>query len=336
MEVIRLGMVGAGGMGNHHAREALRREDVQIVAYCDPSEQARQRMAQTLERFAPGATGYPSLEEMLEKEQLDAVVVTTPHTQHAQQVKDCLEAGLHVLVEKPMCTTARDARELMELSEKKGKVLAIAYQRHGEGKFITARRLLQEEGVIGEVQLVHVIIAQDCLDIFRPGVSWRADPSLSGGGHFMDTGSHINDIMLWTTGLEPAKVFAFINKYGTLVDVLTAVAVEFSNGAVGSLSYTSLSPEWREEFTFYGTEGVMRFGAEEPLRYQRKGGDIILPRITSRGRPPLQNFINAIQGKEPVQAPPLCGLRVAQLTEAVYTSAETGQVVEVKQLNPLH
>jgi predicted dehydrogenase len=318
-------MVGAGGMGNHHAREVARRDDARVVAFCDPSAAALDRMAATV---GGDAKPYNSLETMLGAGGLDAVVVTTPHTQHAEHVRTCLEAGLHVLVEKPMATTARDARELIALSEKTGKVLAIAYQRHGDGRFLRVRELLQG-GVIGEIRLIHVLIAQDCLDIFRPGASWRADPALSGGGHFMDTGSHINDILLWTTGLEPKRVHAFINPEGTLVDVLTAVTVEFTNGAVGTIAATSLSPEWREEFTFYGEKGVMRFGAAEPVRYQQRGGDVILPRSAEGGRPPLQNFVNAILKGEAVQAPPICGLRVAQLTEAVYASAASGQPAPV-------
>jgi predicted dehydrogenase len=321
MAGVRIGMVGAGGMGNHHAREAMKREDARVVAACDPSEAALERLAKSVGSDVPR---YPTLDAMLAAGGLDAVVVTTPHTQHADHVRACLQAGLHVLVEKPMATTARDARELIALAEKAGKVLAIAYQRHGDGRFIRARQLLRD-GIIGDIRLIHVIIAQDCLDIFRPGASWRADPALSGGGHFMDTGSHIIDILLWTTGLEPKRVQAFISKEGTLVDVVTAVAVEFTNGAVGTVAATSLSPEWREEFTYYGENGVMRFGAAEPLRYQQRDGDTVLPRAAEGGRPPLQNFLNAILQGEPVQAPPVCGLRVAQLTEAAYASAASGK-----------
>jgi predicted dehydrogenase len=321
---LRIGFLGAGGMGNHHARELLRREEARPVAVCDPSDAARERLLGTLGAAAESVKAFPDSPGMLASVRMDAVVITTPHTQHGEHVRAYLEAGLHVLVEKPMTTTAKDARELIALAEKYGKTLAIAYQRHGDGKFIKARELVQS-GAIGDVRLVHVIIAQDCLDIFLPGASWRADPALSGGGHFMDTGSHINDMLLWITGLEPKRVMAFINPEGTLVDVQTAVAVEFTNGAVGNLSYTSMSPEWREEFTFYGTEGVMRLGAGEPLRITRRGEDTILPRPAAGGKSPLQNFLEAIQGKAEVQAPPICGLRVAQLTEAAYKSAKSGR-----------
>lgn len=324
MTEIRIGMVGGGGMGNNHAREMVQIDRVRVAAMCDPSTEALDRLAATLGSAGQKAGRYSKLDSMLAQEVLDAAVITTPHTLHGDHVRACLRAGLHVLVEKPMATTSADARDFLSLAQKANRVLAIAYQRHGEGKFIKARQLLQE-GAIGEVRLVHLIIAQDCFRNFQPGASWRADPELSGGGHFMDTGSHVNDILLWTTGLEPRRVQAFIQQEGTLVDVLTAVAVEFTNGAVGSLAYTSLSPEWREEFTFYGTVGVMRFGAAEPLRVQRHGEDIILPMAPPGGQPPLPNFIDAIDGKAVVQAPPVCGLRVAQLSEAVYASARSGQ-----------
>jgi len=328
METLRIGMVGSGGMGGHHAQQIQQHPEAEVIAMCDTSQEALDRLTGLLGDADRNLGRYADLETMLVQEQLDAVVITTPHTRHTQDVRACLEAGLHVLVEKPMTTTAADARALIALSEDAGKVLAIAYQRHGEGKFIKVRQLV-DEGAIGAIRLVHTLIAQDCLSLFQPGASWRADPEFSGGGHFMDTGSHINDILLWTTGLEPRKVHAFINQEGTLVDVLTSVAVEFTNGAVGTLAYTSLSPEWREEFTFYGSEGVIRFGAAEPLLLHRRGEDIVLPPAAASGTSPLVNFIAAIQGKTAVQAPPLCGLRVAQLTEATYASARSGQPEQV-------
>ena len=324
MPQVRIGIIGAGGMGNHHTRELLHRPDTQILATCDTSEASMDRLVETMGPSAQNVHRYNSVDALLAKEKLDGVIIATPHTHHAEQVRACLKAGLHVLVEKPMATTAKDARDFIAWSEESKRILAIAYQRHGDGKFIKARELIQQ-GAIGDVRLVHVVIAQNCLDIFKPGASWRADPTLSGGGHFMDTGSHINDMMLWITGLEPKKVHAFINNEGTLVDVNSSLSVEFTNGAVGSMSYTSMSPEWREEFTFYGTEGMMRFGAAEPLCIHRYGEDIILPRTPGSGRPPAHNFIDAILGLAAVQAPPVCGLRVAQLTEAAYHSAKSGK-----------
>ena len=301
----------------------LQRDDAEIVAVCDPHEESLKRIEATLGPAGRDVPQYSEFGEMLGRESLEAVVIATPHTQHNDQVRACLDAGLHVLVEKPMATTVAAAREFVAAAERNERILAVAYQRHGLGKFIRARQLIAE-GAIGEVRFLNVLIAQNCLDAFEPGARWRGNPALSGGGHFIDTGSHINDIMLWTTGLEPKRVHAFISREGILVDVLTGVVVEFTNGAIGTLAFTALSPAWREEFTFYGTEGELRFGNPEPLRLHRNGEDIVLPGDAGQGKEPLHNFVEAIRKDAEVQAPPICGLRVAQLTEAVYKSAESG------------
>ena len=328
MSLLRIGIAGTGGMGGNHARILSARPDVELVALFDTDPVAMNRLEKSLGMAVQGLNHYASLESMIEEEKLDAIVIATPHTCHADRVRVSLKSGLHVLVEKPMATTTKDARDFIAYSEKANKVLSIACLRHGDGKFIKARELIKADA-IGDVRLIHVIIAQDCLRIFTPGASWRADPQLSGGGHFMDTGSHINDILLWTTGLEPETVHAFINSEGTLVDVNTAISVKFTNGAVGNLSYTSMSPEWREEFTFYGTKGVMRFGASESLLLNQKGKDIVLPLTPSKGQSPADNFVEAIHGREEVQAPAICGLRVVQLTEAAYKSGESGNPEKV-------
>jgi predicted dehydrogenase len=316
-------------MGIAHAREILRRPDAAVAAVCDVNDAALDRAAAQLY----GATAPPdgrarrftSLERMLGECELDAVVIATPHTQHAAHVQACLEAGRHVLCEKPMATTAADARAALDLASRKGLTLAIAYQRHGQTRYKKAHEIVAS-GQLGDVRLVTALIAQDCLHVFLPGRTWRGDPALSGGGHFMDTGSHIVDMMLWISGLEPATVYAQIDNFGTLVDVVTALTLRFTTGAAGTFAATSLSAEdLREEFHFYGTEGVLHLRSDA-LQYQRKGGDSIVPRIEGRDVRPVEDFIAAIRGEVPApQAPPIYGLRVAQVTEAAYKSARSGQ-----------
>jgi predicted dehydrogenase len=325
---LRFGIVGTGGMGIAHAREILLRPDATVAALCDTSEAAQERAVARLIGTRAGTAVPPcftSLERMLGEVALDAVVIATPHTQHTEHIHAALSAGKHVLCEKPMATTAADARAAMALAERQRRVLAIAYQRHGQAQYRQAHEVVAA-GTLGDLRLVTVLIAQDCLANFLPGASWRADPALSGGGHFMDTGSHIVDMMLWVSGLEPESVYARIDNHGTLVDVVTALTLTFTNGAIGTFAATSLSAEpWREEFSFYGTQGVMNIRADG-LRYQVKGGDTIIPRISGGDVRPVADFIAAINGQVPApQAPAIYGLRVAQVTEAAYKSARSGR-----------
>ena len=329
MDTLRFAVIGTGGVGGHRIRQIKNRSDSKVVAIADVSEEALKRQK---EQLGGDVATYTDWREMLRAEKdLDAAVVASPHTTHAEQVKACLERGLHVLVEKPMTTTAEDARMLTELARKQDKVLAIGYQRHGEARYRECRRILQE-GTIGELKLVTILIAQDCIWNFSKTPdgkyqTWRADPSLSGGGHLMDTGSHIVDMLLWLTGLEPKRVAGFTNNHGGDVDIFAAIAIEFTNGCLGTLATTAVAADgWREEFTFYGTEGMLTV-RDDGIRYQKQGGDLIWPKqFRDRGQDPLENFVDAIHGKGEVQAPPVCGLRVAQLTNTAYRSAASGQI----------
>lgn len=321
---LRFGVVGTGGMGSVHLQELHRRDDVQIVGLCDASVSALDRARGLLGARGDHVKTYTNLAQMLEDTELDAVVIATPHTEHTAQIITALRHGLHVLVEKPMATTAKDARAVLAEAEACNKVVAIAYQRHGEPRYQRAKEIVAS-GTIGDIRLITVLIAQDCLENFLPGRSWRADPALSGGGHFMDTGSHINDMMLWVSGLKPASVCAHIDRFGTLVDICTALSIRFDNGAVGTFAATALSPEWREEFSFYGTKGVLNI-RDGQMRLQIKGQEPVTIRGEGPEVRPVEDFIATIRGgKVEPQASALCGLRVAQISEAAYKSAETGR-----------
>lgn len=328
---LRFGIIGTGGMGSAHAREIAARDDARVVAACDVDEAAIERFLERVPALKGGdLTRFTEVAALASSGLCDAVVIATPHTQHDEHIRLCLDAGLHVLCEKPMATTAAGARASMEAAERNGKVLAIAYQRHGNPLYRRAHEVVQQ-GELGDIRLVTVLIAQDCLDIFRdPSRTWRADPALSGGGHFMDTGSHINDMMLYVSGLAPEQVFAQMDNYGTLVDVITALSIRFTNGACGTFAATSLSHEdWREEFSFYGSEGVLNI-RDGHLTLHKKGQDTRILRGSGRERRPVANFIQTIRGEvaEP-QAGPIYGLRVAQISEAAYKSSRSGQSVRV-------
>ena len=323
---VRFGIIGTGGMGSSHAREIAARDDARVVAACDINDAAIDRFLERVPALkGSDVTRFTDVGTLASAGICDAVVIATPHTQHDQHIRICLDAGLHVLCEKPMATTAAGARASMEAAERNGKVLAIAYQRHGNPLYRRAHEVVKN-GEIGDIRLVTVLIAQDCIEVFRdPSRTWRADPAMSGGGHFMDTGSHINDMRLYVSGLAPQQVFAQMDNYGTLVDVVTALSIRFTNGACGTFAATSLSQEnWREEFSFYGSEGVLNI-RDGQLTLHKKGQDTRILRGSGRESRPVANFMQVIAGEalEP-QAGPIYGLRVAQISEAAYKSSRSG------------
>ena len=167
---------------------------------------------------------------------------------------------------------------------------------------------------------------------------------MSGGGQLNDSGSHLVDVMLWTTGLAAESVFAHSETYGGEVDIDSAVSVRFTGGALGTLSIVGHSPIWREELSVWGSEGTLVYRNGQvlecgpgPWEYEM---DEVSGLSSSAGEDPYilknpgpdRNFVDAILGRDEVRVPPGCGLRVLELVEAAWRSIDLGRPVLVAEL----
>ncbi|MCE5258406.1 MAG: Gfo/Idh/MocA family oxidoreductase [Chloroflexi bacterium] len=323
---VRLGFIGMGGIARHHLRQLADIPEAVIVGIAEPSETALTQMRKEFPYLAD-VPAFADYHELLDKVPMDAVEIHTPHTQHFQQALDVFAAGKHLLLEKPMVCSTIDAHKLIEAG--KNQVFMVSYQRHFEGTYIYIRDQVRA-GALGKIQYVQLLLSQNW---YRATMgSWRQCKALSGGGQFNDSGSHIVDIMLWTTGLTAESVFAFMKNYDSEVDIDSAASIRFTNGAQGTISIIGDSPLWWEEFSIWGNEGMMlirqgklmqaRFGDKEPQPVAE------LPTNSN----PDRNFIDAVLGRDTIKVPPECGLRVIELTEAAWKSAELGRPVKVTEL----
>ena len=329
---VRLGLIGCGGIMDWHVRNYQDIKQAKIVGLVDVDEK---QIANTVGKHTEleGVPTFSDYRKMIDEVELDGVVIATPHTLHFEQIMTCLDNGLHVLTEKPMVCSVDHAKKVMRKAKGAGKVVMISYQRHFSPAFRRAKKMI-EEGKLGKMTFVAALQAQDWLRGTK-GL-WRQVPKLSGGGQLNDSGSHLVDIMLWVTGLEPTSVFAEINNRGTKVDILSALTVKFKGGAIGSLSVVGDAPGWWEDITFYGEEGGLYVREDKLLHSYRTRGKwgADLKELTARSKYSSnfdRNFVNSILGKEEPQTPPVCGLRVMQLTEAAWESARTGGPVKVKR-----
>ncbi|MEO2005795.1 MAG: Gfo/Idh/MocA family oxidoreductase, partial [Candidatus Poribacteria bacterium] len=205
---IRIGFIGTGGNARGHIRTVAGLEGTQVVAFADPSEAALEAAQERLDKPVPTYSDYI---QMLDNEEMDGVIISTPHTLHYEQVMAALERGIHVEIEKPMACTSAHAREIMAKQEETGLVVLIGYQRHYDQRFRWVRQKIAE-GLIGRVTLTHVFQGQNWLRSQQG--AWRLVPELSGGGQLNDSGSHVVDILLWITDLEAEEVFAFVDNRG--------------------------------------------------------------------------------------------------------------------------
>ena len=342
MNKIRVGMIGCGAMMQGHIRWSVEIPEAEIVALVEPSEASLER---TFERF-PQLKELPTFDDhrkMIESVKPDAVVIGTPHTFHYPHIMDSLAAGCHVLVEKPMVCSVKEAEEVVAKQAENDKVVLIGYQRHTDPLFRRMKGMI-EEGELGEITFVNCLQNQRWyrlqLDAIAAGHGWRYDPELSGGGQLNDSGSHLVDALLWIIDLKPEVVHCFQQNFDLAVDVNSSINVRFTNGAAGSISIVGESPGiggsvW-EDITILGTEGALYYrmlaqpGYQPVLEYRRfdTNEPLSIDLLPERSNPD-ENFFNAILGKESCYSPPVCGLRVMQLSEAAWKSAETGDPVHV-------
>jgi len=338
-EKVRVGMIGCGGISRGHAVRLIANPDAEIVALCDPSDESIARMIEFV-RLGHGNLSdeqrksldsvpvFKDYREMLDKVDMDAVEIATPHTLHFPQAMDCLDKGLHICLEKPMVCTVEHAKKLIAKAEEKNRIIVIAYQRHYQPQYRYIKKTV-EEGGIGDVTFVSALQCQN----WKKGTAgkWRQDPALSGGGQLNDSGSHLIDIILWTTGLAVHQVCAYIDNCGTPVDINSALTLKFKNGAQGTVSVVGDAPTWYEDFTIWGSKGIL-FYRNGHLSQCGEDGKIFQPENLPQGSDPDTNLIDAILGRDKVWAPPICGLRVIELTEAAWKSAEIGCPVSVGTL----
>ncbi len=329
MDRIRMGFIGCGGNASSHVQRCLDIPEVDIVALCDTSDQSISRCKER----NPGVAELPvfrDYREMLDRVSMDAVQISTPHTLHFDQIMDSLDHGLHVLTEKPMVCTVAHAEQVIGKARETGKILMIAYQRHLMPHFRFVRNQIMA-GELGEIQFVSAL--QDQGWYRGTEGSWRQQLSLSGGGQLNDSGSHLLDIILWMTGLEVETVQANIENFASEVDINSALSLRFRNGALGNLSIVGNSPVrgmW-EDITIWGSKAVAYMRQGKVLMKVAGSNDTYEPSGLPGGSTPDQNFVDALLGRDEVQVPPICGLRVIELTEAAWKSAQSGRPSRVRR-----
>ena len=324
---LRIGFIGTGNVAQGHVRRTLEHSRAEIVGLCDPSDAMLDRTLRNYPQLAD-VPRYKDYREMIAAGGLDATSIQTPHIVHYEQVMASLDAGLHVLVEKPFVGTVEEAKSVMAKAKEIGKVILVSYQRHFNAGFRYIRDAIAG-GKLGEIQMVTAYVAQNWM-IATTG-KWRQDPALSGGGQLNDTGSHLVDVTLWTTGLRAAKVSAFIESFDRRVDINSVVNIEFDNGALGTVIVNGNAPVWHEEFIITGSKGAIMQGHGKFLHQDRETGAVWqVDGLRDRGNPDA-NFIDAILDGAEIQVPPECGLRVIELTQAAYESAKQGgKVIEIQ------
>lgn len=329
-----MAVLGTGGLGTILGRQVRRQPDAELVALADVSPESLRAAGETLD--VPQAARYETLAGLLDAEPLDALVVATPHTLHYEQVTTAMDRGLDVLCEKPLVTDLERARDLDDRARETEETLMVGYQRHVEPEFVYARERWAEGDRVPN--FVSGEIVEEWLE---PNAgTWRLDPSLSGGGFVYDTGSHVVDAVLWTTGLTPETVSAEMDFHSEGVDERANLTIEFEEGATAHLSFHGDASGVSERLQGWDDAGGLRIEGREwgdrGITVVDGDGSEVDPYIAARDsayedpRTKLDAFVDAIEDEAPIPATTTDALRVTAVTEAAYDSARTGEPVDIE------
>lgn len=329
----RMAVLGTGGLGVMLGEQVRRQPKVELVALADVSDASRTEAGNVLE--IPPESRYETLNDLLDNETLDALTIATPHTLHYDQVCTALEQGLHVLCEKPLVTDLDDARDLDRRANDTDQVLMVGYQRHLAPEYRYARRRWRNSD--NEPTFISAEITEDWLSSNLG--TWRADPSLSGGGFLADTGDHVIDAIIWTTDLMPTTVEADMDFEIEGVDTRANLTIEFESGANAHLSFHADVPRVTERLQGWDSDGGVRIEGREwgdrSITVIDEDGSEIDPYLAERDsayenpRAKLDGFVDAIEGTSPPPATTRDAVRATAVTEAAYESARTGNSVSV-------
>lgn len=277
---IRLGMVGGGQgafIGAVHRMAARLDGHYDFCAGALSSDPER-ALASGRELGLADERCYGSYRDMLAAEAeredgIEAVAIVTPNHMHFPVAQACLDAGFHVICDKPMTVTLHEARELRRVAEASGRILAVTYNYSGYPMIRQAREMIAR-GDLGLVRVVQGEYAQDWLtenleDSGQKQAAWRTDPAQSGaGGCIGDIGTHVYHLLHFVTGLTVEALCADLATFvdGRRLDDNAHLLLRFSGGAKGMLWTSQVAPgnENGLKIRIYGDKGGLEWRQEQP------------------------------------------------------------------------
>ncbi len=295
---LRLGMVGGGQgafIGGVHRIAARIDDKYELVAGALSSDPERAKASAAELHIAPDRA-YVSFEEMAKAEAarddgIDVCAIVTPNHMHAAPAKAMLEAGIHIICDKPMTSTLEDALDLVKVVEKTGLVFALTHNYTGYPMVRQARAMV-EAGELGKIQIIQVEYPQDWLTVKEEDgdnkqAQWRTDPARSGiGGCIGDIGTHAFNLASYITGLDLQELCADLSTFveGRALDDNVNMMLRYVGGARGMLWASQVAPgnENALKIRIFGEKGGLFWQQEHPnqLSFAPFGEP---PRTISRG-----------------------------------------------------
>ena len=320
-------IIGTGDIVQKRAAAAITSaEGSQLAGVC--GERSR---SEAIVREHGGSEVFDDIDTALSQTCASLVYVATPVYRHRVEAIKAMQAGKHVLIEKPLGLTAEDAQAMVDAAKTTNRIAGCAFYRRLAPRFAHARELLAR-GVLGQIVSVHIA----CAGNFNPAADdpkfWRVNPDLSGGGPLADMGCHLLDVMIALFGM-PRSVYALIDTLVHDYDVedVATLLMRLPDGGHVTSTHTWCTPTGPYAMDILGSEGRLTWSSydagEVTLTTDGHAQVVDLPPATNVHEPLVADFVGAVRdGRSPV-CPLGAALMTNQLMDAAYASAATGEPV---------
>jgi len=268
-EKIRFGVIGAGKISEVlHVPNIYNCEYAELIAISDPNAARLDFFKRKLNDHR--VHFYTDYMELLDKENIDAVVVAVPNSLHAEVALQALEKGKHVLVEKPMAANSEEALKMVKLAGENKKVLMTNHSQRFFPHHQKAKEIVQS-GILGEIRLVKTMFSHSGPENWSPNAGWffRKDSAIFGA--LGDLGVHKIDLIRYITDLDIIRCVSVtdtLEKKANVEDIACAI-LKLSNGALATLDANWITKGLEENYiVIYGEKGTMKVGQTDPSKIE--------------------------------------------------------------------
>ncbi|MBG0771671.1 MAG: Gfo/Idh/MocA family oxidoreductase [Anaerolineaceae bacterium] len=329
---IRAGIIGCGGISHFHIHNIFKNAKTEVIGLCDPYQPSIVKLAEAfIASGRPVPPSEPDIHQFLKSFDMDVVLIATPHALHYEHTLAALEAGLDVLLEKPMVVNTREALDLIAARDRTGATLVVSFQ----GSLSPLIRLASgsiKDRRYGELLSVSATVWQN----WGPNTAgtWRQNPEHSGGGFIFDTGAHMLNTVADLVNQDFVEVAAWMDNHGRDVETMSVAVAKLESGAYVTLHGCGETiPVCDSSIKVFCEEAILTTGAWGRTLTIQEAGE---PEPKVIPVPPASTvwdiFLDVRAGRIDNPSPPEVGLRMIRLYDAICLSAQNGgQIVKIEK-----
>lgn len=337
-------VAGCGAISKAHIESIKKMSSARLVAVWSRSADKAEAVAK-----AHGAAWETSLQALAGRDDVDAVIVCTPSGYHLEPALAAIEAGKHVVVEKPLEVTEERCQEILERARAQGVQVGVIFQ----SRFAPANQAVKQalqEGRFGRIVMGDAYVKWYRPQSYYDSGAWRGTWELDGGGALMNQAIHAVDMLLWLMGpveCVDAHAACLAHQRIEVEDTLSAL-LKFSSGAVGVIqATTSVYPGYPKRIEIHGDRGGVVLVDDAVVSWHENGDAAPAAKMLERYGPKglsgaasdpmaisfenhqrqLEEFVEAVRAGRPPLVDGREGMRAVQLVRAIYRAAATGERV---------